>query len=142
MQNYQTQSGFSGAVLMLASLLTLVAGFVLGYAYGMGNDPSLQFLGVATTTELAASDRAVTNQNSTNNHDQPAFTVTVASLPAAQQQALRSVGFDDEQIVITHGTVACAQVSIGEVRMNEIKNGASPTAAESVALVGCYTSNQ
>jgi hypothetical protein len=150
MENYQTNDGFSGATLTLVSILTLAAGVILGYFYGAGTFETESILG--TTDEMQEDNKTntTTNNNGENdtnmftdgNENEPAFSIVVADLPEGQRTALRTFGIEEEEIVITRGTAACAEASIGTDRMAALQNGATPTATEGVTLVGCYTTNQ
>ncbi len=144
-----TMTGFSGSTLILTALLALVIGMILGYVWA-GDSFADERAAVTNTVQnpVATVNTALTSDHTeatamdASEANEPAFTIVVANLPTAQQDALRMMGFSEAEIVITKGTMACAETKITNERTVEIQNGATPSASESIALVGCYTSNQ
>lgn len=65
-------------------------------------------------------------------------TVDASQMTEGQRQMLRAMGIDPNSITITAEMVACAEAKIGVARVEEIKNGATPTLAEGGILLGCY----
>lgn len=64
------------------------------------------------------------------------FTVTVSSLPEAQQDVLRTLGYGDT-ITFTAEMVQCAEEKIGVDRVAAIKSGGTPTVLEVGNLARC-----
>lgn len=64
--------------------------------------------------------------------------VTAESLTPAQRQMLASFGIDPNTITITPQMIACAEASLGASRIEEIKQGATPSFGEGMKLVACY----
>lgn len=64
-------------------------------------------------------------------------TVSTDSLTERQQATLKAFGVDSGEITITPAMILCAEAELGEVRFEEIINGAAPTPLEAVSLVPC-----
>lgn len=65
-------------------------------------------------------------------------TVDTNSLSAGQRQMLEAMGIDADTVNITPEMVACAEAKLGAARIEEIKNGATPSFSEGASLVACY----
>lgn len=85
-------------------------------------------------TNTAASEGTTDNAAITVPHE--GFVIDIQSLPAAQQSALKALGYSDT-ITISPAAVTCAEEKIGTARVLEIKNGAAPSLVESTKLAGC-----
>jgi hypothetical protein len=80
-------------------------------------------------------------QNNTDQATQTSGTgtqVNANSLSDSQKQMLQSFGIDPNTITITAEMVACAEAKLGAARIEEIKNGATPSFSEGASLVACY----
>lgn len=64
--------------------------------------------------------------------------VSAANLNDGQRKMLAALGINADEIVITEAMVACAEAKLGAQRMEEIKNGATPSFSEGAKLVACY----
>jgi hypothetical protein len=51
---------------------------------------------------------------------------------------LEAMGIDADSVNITPEMVACAEAKLGAARIEEIKNGATPSFSEGASLVACY----
>jgi hypothetical protein len=65
-------------------------------------------------------------------------TVNTSALSAGQRQMLEAMGIDADTVNITPEMVACAEAKLGAARIEEIKNGATPSFSEGASLVACY----
>ena len=65
-------------------------------------------------------------------------TVQTSSLSDSQRQMLNALGIDADSVTITPEMVACAEAKLGTARIEEIKNGATPSFSEGASLVACY----
>lgn len=65
-------------------------------------------------------------------------TVDTSSLSAGQRQMLEAMGIDADTVNITPEMIACAEAKLGAARIEEIKNGATPSFSEGASLVACY----
>lgn len=70
--------------------------------------------------------------------DEVIFTIDMSSLGATEKAFLASAGITGDSINVTASMYSCAEAKLGTQRITEIKNGATPSAAEGVKLVGCY----
>ena len=95
-----------------------------------------------TTTLPKAADNIEQEQTpSGTDPEGVAFTITVATLPPLQQQALRLFGGTGEELVVSQAVVACIETELGFERLLLIRDGAVPSFREGVVIVDCYTSN-
>ena len=67
-----------------------------------------------------------------------AVNVSSDTLTDSQKKMLESFGVDTEAITVTATMVACAEAKLGKTRIEEIKNGATPSMLESASLLTCY----
>lgn len=67
--------------------------------------------------------------------------VESSTLTEGQRGLAESLGFDTDNITITPEMIACAEEKIGAERLEEIKNGSTPSFTEGVSLLGCYRNN-
>ncbi len=110
--------------------------FIIGFGFGRMTDggPSDFTAGV---------QEAVTGQN---NADAPVnnaqggqgTTVNTNSLTDGQRQMIEALGIDADNVTITAEMVACAEAKLGAARVEEIKNGATPSFSEGASLMACY----
>jgi hypothetical protein len=64
--------------------------------------------------------------------------VETADLSEGQRRLLAAFGVDADTVTITPAMIACAEAKLGAPRIEEIKNGATPTVTEGASLVACY----
>lgn len=82
--------------------------------------------------------------NPPNNNDtvaptsQNGTTVNTSSLSDSQRRMIESFGIDPDSITITPEMIACAEAKLGSARIEEIKNGATPSFSEGASLMACY----
>ncbi len=67
-----------------------------------------------------------------------ANTVVTPTLTDSQKKMLESFGIDTEAVTVTASMVACAEAKLGSARVEEIKNGATPSFLEGASLFSCY----
>ena len=123
-----------------------IATFALGYVLGSFNGEPSDLAEVRDSIQSGAQEAAdAIGGNDTNtsemaggNSGEVAFTIRLDSLSEAQQAMVRTMGIDSNEIQVTYGMVACAEAEIGAARVEEIRNGASPSMAEGMKLMGCY----
>lgn len=114
-------------------LLVFVIGFGLGrMSVGTGNI-------VENISGIEDSNTApTTDSNTAETQDSSGTTINTDNLTDSQRQMLKALGIDADNITITPQMVACAEAKLGAARIEEIKNGASPSFSEGAALVACY----
>lgn len=109
--------------------------FALGYVSGQ----FFAFTGFdvvnGTAPTMETTDTS-TGQTSTQKETVP---INTADIPPAQQELLDKYGVDANNI--TPEMVACAEAKLGAARIEEIKNGATPSFTESIQLYACYSTN-
>ena len=124
-----------------------IATFALGYVLGSFNGSPSQLTDVRDSIQSGAQSASdtISGNNTTDtsemaggNSGEVAFTIRLDSLSEAQQAMVRGMGVDSNEIQVTYGMVACAEAEIGAARVEEIRNGASPSMTEGMKLMGCY----
>lgn len=127
--------GFLIAVLTIIALALLVLAYV-GYQL-YSNAPDAVDMTTAetadTTTDGAAPDAATSGVAAEMSSS---IVVPLSSLPESQQSVLRSLGYTDS-VTFTPEMVTCAEAKLGTARVEEIRNGASPSALEVIKLTPC-----
>ena len=124
------------------TVLLMVVTFAFGFIAGRATDATPQAF-VEATTEVGES--IVPGNNDTQGQNANAqttqgggTTVNTSSLPESQRQMLEALGIDADNITITAEMVACAEAKLGAARVEEIKNGATPSFTEGATLIACY----
>jgi hypothetical protein len=109
--------------------------FIIGFGLGRMTDGGPADIAVGV-------QESVTGQN---NADAPnaaqgtqGTTVNTNSLTDGQRQMIEALGIDADNITITPQMVACAEAKLGAARVEEIKNGATPSFSEGASLMACY----
>ena len=119
--------------LVTAVLVSVV--FVAGFAMGrMTEGNPVDMARNIQDTTVSSGDDANTPSTSANG----GATVNTSSLTPGQRQMLEAMGIDADTVNITPEMVACAEAKLGAARVEEIKNGATPSFTEGASLVGCY----
>jgi hypothetical protein len=122
-------------IVLVAIIISLSVGYWFGstptYSPAVDEDTTSENLNseaassTATTTSASASDEGVTE-------------ISADALTDDQKQMLERFGIDTETITITPEMIQCAEAAIGKDRLDEIKNGDTPSFLESVSLLRCY----
>jgi hypothetical protein len=109
--------------------------FIIGFGLGRMTDGSPADIAVGV-------QESVTGQNNTdapqNAQDAQGTTVNTNNLTDGQRQMIEALGIDADNITITAEMVACAEAKLGAARVEEIKNGATPSFSEGASLMACY----
>lgn len=128
-------------------IIIIVFGFLI---YSTMNDDLVEVPVVNVNTTNNSSTTAQTEaqkeaafqaQRKENEAKEVAFTIDVTKLPEAQQLALKTMGVNETSLKITNAMVTCAATEMNEVRMAEIKGGATVTMGEGIKLISCYNEN-
>jgi hypothetical protein len=85
-----------------------------------------------SNTQESSADTKVTTEGSTG-------TTVVPALTDSQKKMLESFGVDAEAVTVTASMIACAEAKLGSARIEEIKNGATPSFLEGASLMACYS---
>ncbi len=130
-------------VLLTALILVLmVVAYYLG-SLSRSNEPMPssigEVVGGAVDSVSQGADGAASESGGSVTDSVPAagFTVSLSSLPEAQQSMLRTLGYEDS-ITFTPEMVACAEGKLGSARVGEIKAGAVPGPLEAASLMPCF----
>jgi hypothetical protein len=125
----------------ITGVLFLVV-FVVGFAIGrMSTGETTIAEDVSGVNDFAQTLTPNANNDNTQSSGEPAgggATVNTANLTDGQRKMLQALGIDADNITITAEMVACAEAKLGAARIEEIKNGATPSFSEGASLVACY----
>lgn len=113
------------------TVLTVVLTIVLlgvGFFVGRMTAPQQGTFSTGSSTE------------STDKTEQPSEGTSIDSsnMTEGQRKFISAMGLNPDNITITAQMVACAEAKLGVARMEEIKNGATPSIMEGASLVACY----
>ncbi len=113
-------------LLAILMVLILAAGFMLGRFSSFGSS----YVDNSEVTNTSNPNGAANNGEAT--------TVPSSNLTEDQKKMLSSFGIDPNTVTITPEMIACAEGKLGQARIEEIKNGATPSFTEGVSLAACY----
>lgn len=116
---------------LLVSILCVV---VFGVGFLMGNFTAQQ--GVSIIGNGGTEEASESTAESADNTDDIA--IDSSSLTDGQRKLISSFGLDPDNMTISAEMVACAEAKFGAARIEEFKNGASPSLTEKAGLVACY----
>ncbi len=116
--------------------LVFITLILLAFGVGfLGGKMSMMNLGdTQNTTETSAGP--TDESNSTNSSGDTS--VSGNNLTPGQRQMLTAMGINADEFTVTAEMIACAETELGAERVEEIKNGATPSFGEGVSLVACY----
>lgn len=118
---------------------TLVTGalvvviFVAGFALGRMSEGNLGDMARTVQENTMSSSAAPTTSDTAEG-----TAVPTSALSDGQRKMLEAMGIDADSVNITPEMVACAEAKLGAARIEEIKNGATPSFTEGASLVACY----
>ncbi len=115
-------------------ILLAAAIFASGYVTGQ----FFAYTGFDFINEQPQSVESDTISSQTNN-TMEVLPIDQTDLTPEQQAIADKYGVDTSKV--TPEMVACAEAKLGAIRLDEIKNGATPTFSESLALFACYSTN-
>ncbi len=118
-------------------ILVLVIVFVLGFILGKMNvaTPADNMIERAKETYIETTAKIPETNGGTQSAPAP---VSTDSLTDSQKKMLESFGVDTNAITVTAAMIACAETKLGAARVEEIKNGATPSMLEGASLIACY----
>lgn len=134
------------AILVTVALIVAFTAGVLVGNLTAGEDTVATRVADSVENGLDTASQAMNSGGEANSYNVPdgdavAFTLSIDSLSESQKSMLRTMGVDANEIQVTNNMMACAEAEIGGARINEIRNGATPSMGEGIALMGCYTAN-
>lgn len=65
-------------------------------------------------------------------------TIDSSNMTEGQRNLISALGLDPDNVTVTASMIACAETKLGASRVEEIKNGATPSFTEGASLVTCY----
>jgi len=89
----------------------------------------------SSNTEVADEDGV---EDTSTTAVEGSVSIEASSLTDGQKRLLSSLGIDSDTITVTPEMIACAETNLGDARVEEITNGATPSFIEGVKLVACY----
>lgn len=123
---------------VLTSVL-VVAVLIIGFIAGRMTTPTPQgFIQAATELGTAAPQQTADTSGTVSSSQSGGTTINTSGLSDSQRQMLNAMGIDADNITITPEMVACAEAKLGAARIEEIKNGATPSFSEGATLMACY----
>jgi hypothetical protein len=118
-------------------IVVFIIGFGLGrMTVGVPGTDFVQGLDGSKATQTQ--DSVTPTEQGQTQSEQTGTTVNTSSLTESQKGMLKALGIDADSITITPEMVTCAEAKLGAARIEEIKNGATPSFSEGAALIGCY----
>lgn len=118
-------------ILLLAILIVIALGVGFYIGNSSSNSSGVLMEDVVTDTQNSSGDGtpAVAEEGTT---------ISTNNLTDGQKRLLGLLGVDADNIVVTPAMEACANAKVGEVRMQEIIAGATPSLGEGADLLACY----
>lgn len=116
----------------LVFIILIIFGFGIGFLSGR---MSMMDLG-DTETKTYTNIESVSGSNAQDSSG--GTSVSGDDLTPGQRQMLTAMGINPDEFTITPQMIACAEAKLGTGRVEEIKNGATPSFSEGVSLVACY----
>lgn len=127
---------------IIGGLAVLGLIFLSGYWFGL--KASLPIYNTNEQTSAANGGSVDTGEGGESDATlvpEDSVTIDTSSLSDSQRQMLATMGVNSETITLTPAMVACAEAEVGVGRLEEIKDGATPSFSEGFKLFSCYTSN-
>ena len=122
--------------------ILIVAVFATGFMIGRFSTIGSTYTGVSQTTNTDAKTDVKKNADgttaTTTAHTTTGTQINAANLTDGQKKMLSAMGIDPNSITVTAQMIACAEASLGPVRVEEIKRGSTPSFTEGVKLAACY----
>lgn len=119
------------------AILIFFCGVIIGYLFAPGSDDVRSSV-ADTASNVANVGGDDSNSGGASDGSGVAFTINIEGLSESQKALVRSMGIDGNEIVVTNDMYNCAVAKVGEGRLIEIKNGATPSFSEGASLMACY----
>jgi len=128
---------------MLKNVLSVVLIFVVfGAGFLIGRFTPIANTIVSGTQSPSTEVAAVNNDQGTTpgtaENVEGNVSIEASSLTDGQIKLLSALGIDANNITVTPAMIACAETSLGDDRVVEITNGATPSFSEGLKLAACY----
>ncbi|MFM2381511.1 MAG: hypothetical protein RLZZ76_278 [Candidatus Parcubacteria bacterium] len=121
-------------------ILVLGIVFILGFVLGKMNvaTPADTMIESAKESYTEMTTKTPQESGQTKTTQGTGATVSADALTESQKKMLESFGVDTNAITVTTAMIACAEAKLGAARVEEIKNGATPSMLEGASLIACY----
>ncbi len=116
----------------------MVVVFGVGFMIGrMTSSSGTAFTGNSNDTvdEVSQSD---SKQDTLEGAGEGGTTIDSSNMTDGQRNLMNALGLDPNNVTITSEMIVCAEEKLGASRVEEIKNGATPSFTEGASLVTCY----
>lgn len=117
----------NGSKTVLVAILMVL---VFGVGFLIGRVTANQNIGSFSGSNVKDSDKSGSDTGQNGNNS--------SNMTEEQRKMMSALGIDPNQFNITAEMIACAETKLGASRVNEIKNGATPTFSEGASLMVCY----
>ncbi len=128
--------------LLVAILMVLVfaVGFMVGRvtAPAEGTVSAKMFNGNDKNQETSGATNDNGGVSGTSADSGGSATINSSDLTEGQRKLLTAMGINADEFVVTAEMAACAEAKLGAGRMEQIKNGDTPSFSEGASLVACY----
>lgn len=124
----------------VVTIVVCLAVFLVGFALGRVT-ATMSVVPIPETASDAVMEMTSTQSEDTSDATvdvQDGATVSKSNLTDGQRKLIEAFGIDADSITITPEMIACAEAKLGAARIEEIKNGATPSFSEGITLAGCY----
>jgi hypothetical protein len=128
----------NAAITGILFLVVFIVGFAIGRMSTGETTISKDMSGVTDLVQMPTSNTNNENTQPSGTSVDGGATVNTENLTDGQRKMLQALGIDADNITITAEMVACAEAKLGAARIEEIKNGATPSFSEGASLVACY----
>jgi hypothetical protein len=120
-------------LLVVLFIVVFGTGFLIGRFTPVANT----VISGAQSPSAEVTDMA-TEQGASSDTGEGNVSVEASNLTDGQKQLLSALGIDADSITVTPEMIACAETSLGDARVVEITNGATPSFTEGLKLAACY----
>ena len=127
-----------GLITGIVMVVVFTAGIFLGYHLANEDAAQSTVTSMTGSPETGNSNESATNQSGNETESSEGTTISADQLTDGQVKLLSALGVDANNITITGEMIACAEAKLGEARIAEIQNGATPSFIEGTQLVACY----
>jgi hypothetical protein len=128
----------NGLVTGVVMVLIFFLGFLLGNYFGSNDYTPTSITGGGTGQSTQTDETSGAPEGTSSAGVTEDTQIDASMLSEGQIKLLQTLGVDTDNITITPEMVACAEAKVGAARMEEIKNGATPSFGEGASLVACY----